>query len=181
MIHVILATGFEEIEVTTIVDVLRRCQIDVEMLSVTGTRSIQGAHGIGIIADGLLRRSAISESDAIILPGGMPGVKNLMASECLKKHLIKHLSQGKYVAAICAAPMILGEWGLADGMEVTCYPGFECYLKNSIIKDKAVVVNHPLITGNGPGAAMEFAFKIAEIFADKSLVNQVKKGMGVNI
>jgi 4-methyl-5(b-hydroxyethyl)-thiazole monophosphate biosynthesis len=178
MVHVLLATGFEEVEAITTIDILRRCGIEVEVLSVTGARMITGAHGISVNADGLIRKSTIAQSECIILPGGMPGVKNLQVSECLRKSTLAHFAEGKLLAAICAAPMILGAWGLLAGKRVTCYPGCESGLNGGKYLKKRVVKDENLITANGPGAASDFAFEIAAILRGEDVVKEVKKAMG---
>lgn len=178
MIHLLLATGFEEIEAITTIDILRRCGLEVKILSVTGARMITGAHGIAVNADGLLRKSTIAESECIILPGGMPGVTNLQASDCLRKCTISHFEKGKLVAAICAAPMALGAWDLLEGKEVTCYPGCQSGLNGGKYVKKRVVTDGNLITANGSGAAVDFAFEIANYLCDEFVVKEVKKAMG---
>ena len=123
MIHVLLATGYEEIEAVTTIDILRRCGLPVQTCSVTGTRLIHGAHNLPVMADALFRKSTIKEGDCIVLPGGMPGTNNLWASESLKKALVALNEKGILIAAICAAPMILGKLGILNGKNATCYPG----------------------------------------------------------
>ena len=178
MIHILLATGFEEIEAVTTIDILRRCGLEVKILSVTGARMITGAHGIAVNADGLLRKSTIVESECIILPGGMPGVTNLQASDCLRKCTQNQLVQGRLVAAICAAPMALGAWGLLEGKTVTCYPSCQSGLNGGKYLRKRVIRDGNLITANGPGSASDFAFEIALALRGEEVVKQVKKAMG---
>ncbi len=178
MVHVLLATGFEEIEAITTIDILRRCGIEVQTLSVTGNRVIQGAHGISVMVDGLLRKNAIAGSQCIILPGGMPGVKNLQASDCLRKCTIQHFSEGKLLAAICAAPMVVDAWGVLQNHNYTCYPGCQTGLKGGNFVEKSVVRDQNLITANGPGSAATFAFEIASAILGDTIVKKVKNEMG---
>lgn len=177
MVHIFLADGFEEIEAFTVIDVLRRCGIDLHTVSVTGKRLVVGAHGISTMVDGLFRQSAVQESNGIILPGGMPGTRNLMVCDCLCKSLRNHVEKGRLTAAICAAPSILGRLGLLDGRSATCYPGFEKELNGALCSSAQVVEDHHIITGRGPGAALPFAFAIAARFVDKATVDKVKKDM----
>lgn len=177
MLHVILADGFEEIEALTTIDILRRCDIQVNTVSITGKRAAVGAHGITVMADCLFRQSAITASECIILPGGMPGVENLYACDGLKKVLRTHMSHGKLTAAICAAPMVLGRLNLLNNHRVTCYPGCEADLYGAKYTGAAVETSTTLITANGPGAAMAFAFAIARRFAPTSVVRRVKDAL----
>ena len=174
MIYLFLATGFEEIEALTTLDILRRCGLEVKTVSITGTRLIQGAHGIPVMADCLFRRKDMEECDAVILPGGMPGAKNLMACESLNRAIAAFHEKGGLIAAICAAPMILGGLNLLVGKNVTCYPGFEEYLTGANCTTELVVEDGNIITGRGPGAAVEFAFTIARHFVSDANINRLK-------
>ena len=180
MIHLFLATGFEEIEALTTLDILRRCGLEVKTVSVTGTRLIMGAHGIPVMADCLFRRKDMEECDAVVLPGGMPGTKNLMVCDSLNRALVAHNAKGGLIAAICAAPMIIGELNLLQDKEATCYPGFESHLKGAICSSDPVVKDGNIITGKGPGAAVEFAFAIARHFQDENMVTRVRYDMYID-
>ena len=122
---VFLANGFEEMEATGTVDVLRRGGIGVKTVSITNERKVVGAHHMEYMADALFSEIDFSDVDALILPGGMPGSSNLNECEPLKERLIEQYKNNKIVAAICAAPMVLGGLGLLKGRRATCYPGFE--------------------------------------------------------
>ncbi len=177
MLHLFLADGFEEIEAVTTLDILRRCGLEVQTISVTGKRIIHGAHGIPIMVDTLFRHSYVADSQGLILPGGMPGTKNLMASDGLRKAIVSQNKKQRLIAAICAAPSILGNLGLLSGRRATCYPGFESQLQGAVVENAAVVEDGHFITGRGPAAAQEFAFAIAARFASPEVVMQVKTGM----
>lgn len=170
MICLFLAEGFEEIEAISVLDILRRAGLEVKAVSLTNTRSVVGAHGISVAADTVFRKQEIGACDMIILPGGMPGAKYLAKHEGLRKCLVAHQQQGKTVAAICAAPMVLGQQGLLQGKKATCYPGFEQELKGATLIASPVVVDAGVITANGPAAAPEFALAIVAHFlgADKA-------------
>ena len=170
MIHLFLATGFEEIEALTVLDILKRCKLEVMVVSVTGTRLIRGAHDIPVMADCLFRKSIVEESDGLILPGGMPGAKNLMLHDGLRKALIAHSQKGTIIAAICAAPMVLGKYGLLRGRRATCYPGFEKELTEAVLVDEMVVTDDNIITAKGPSAAMDFAFTLAGRFVARQMI-----------
>lgn len=177
MLHLFLATGFEEIEAITTLDILRRIGLEVQTITITGTRLIHGAHNIPIMTDCLFRKNLIEESEGLILPGGMPGAENLLRHEGLRKALIAHNERKTLIAAICAAPMVLGKNGLLEGRKATCYPGFEHHLKGAEIKEDLVVSDGNIITGRGPAAAIPFAFAIAGHFVEQSQIATLKYDM----
>lgn len=173
-----LAPGFEEVEVIATIDVLRRAQINVISVSITGDLHVTGAHGIALQADSLYPEIDTNEAEMLILPGGMPGTKNLNMHEGLKNALKKFAAEGKPLAAICAAPMILGQLGLFEGgIEATCYPGNEIYLKGARLSKLPVVESKNFITANGPGNAIKFALKIVSHFLGAEKANEIAKGM----
>lgn len=177
MLHLFLAEGFEEIEALTTLDILRRCGLDVQTVSITGKRLIRGAHGIPVMVDCLFRYSGVADSECIILPGGMPGAKNLMAYDGLKKALVNHDRRGKLLAAICAAPIVLGQINILSGKRATCYPGFEEYLNGAFISTEMVEEDENVITGKGPAAAVPFAFTIARHFVSDDVIKKVQDDM----
>lgn len=170
---VFLADGFEEIEAIAPIDIMRRAGIDVTTISVTATKEVRGAHDILLQADCLFGQIDFSNADLLFLPGGMPGTKNLEAHDGLKQLLLKHANEGKKLAAICAAPSILGKLGLLKGKEAVCFPGFEETLKGAILSDKKVVQSGNIITGKAAGAAVEFGLKLVENLKGKSAAEQV--------
>lgn len=159
---IFLADGFEESEAIVPIDLLRRAGADLTTVSISEKRSVLSTHGIEILADKLFEECEFSDCDFLILPGGMPGTTNLNNCEKLKTLLKTHFSAGKTLAAICAAPMILGEIGALDGCEAVCYPGFEKYLRGAKIGDEKVVACKNIITARGAGCATEFGLKIIE-------------------
>jgi len=161
-IAVHLADGFEEVEAISIIDVLRRAEIDVLVVSVTGNIEVTGAHQIKVIADALFEQVKYDDIYMIVLPGGMPGSSNLDAHEGLKNLIKKFDAEDKQLAAICAAPLVYGNLGILDGKQAVCYPGFEKYLKGAEVLNISVVESGNMITGNGPGSALKFALKIVE-------------------
>ena len=123
--YIFLAPGFEEIEALTVLDVMRRAGMDVKTVSITDERNVAGAHGVTVTADLLYSETDFITPEWLILPGGMPGTKYLAAHEGLTT-LIKNCHKNKkYLAAICAAPIVYGELHLLSGKHATCYPGFE--------------------------------------------------------
>ena len=163
MVYLFLADGFEEIEALTPVDLLRRAGVSVETVGVTG-KTVTGSHKIKVEADVTLDEALRDLSDSsvelemIVLPGGMPGAKNLDESEGVGAFIKEALSRDAYLAAICAAPMIYGKRGLLDGRDATCYPGFENYLAGAKLSESKAVKCGNIITATGAGAANEFAF-----------------------
>ncbi len=161
-IAVHLADGFEEIEAISIIDVLRRADLDVVTVSVTGKLEVNGAHQIKILADELFDHVDYSRISMIVLPGGMPGASNLNAHEGLKSQIVKFNAENRLLAAICAAPLVYGNLGILNGKQAVCYPGFEKYLEGAEVLDNPVVESGNVITGRGPGVAIQFALKLVE-------------------
>jgi 4-methyl-5(b-hydroxyethyl)-thiazole monophosphate biosynthesis len=161
-IAVHLAEGFEEIEAVTIIDVLRRADLEVLVVSVTGKPEVTGAHNLRIITDVQFEELDYQQVDMIVLPGGMPGATNLNAHSGLKEQIKKFDAEQKQLAAICAAPLVYGNLGILNGKQAVCYPGFEKYLSGAEVQNIPVVESGNIITGRGVGAALKFALKIVE-------------------
>jgi len=179
-IAVHLAEGFEEIEAISIIDVLRRANLTVEIVSITGKREVSGSHKICVTADVLFEDLDYSLIDMIVLPGGMPGSANLKAHSGLREQILNFNDADKLLGAICAAPMVLGNLGLLKGKEATCYPGVEDELHGAIITGEDVEIAGNIITGKGAGVAIKFALKIVEMLIDKSFADQLAKKMIAN-
>ncbi len=178
-VYMHLAEGFEEIEALTVVDVLRRAEIDIETVSVTDSKEVKGAHHIKVCADTLFEGADYDECGMIVLPGGMPGTVNLERHKELCKHIKKFNDEGKWIAAICAAPKVLGNLGILSEKPATCYPGFEGELKGAIIKDEPVVQAGRIITSKGPGTAMAFSLKIVEVLKERKTADKISEEMMV--
>ncbi len=175
---VFLAPGFEEIEAISIIDTLRRGGINTLAISITSGKNVKGAHAIEVVADEIFDKTDFSTGNIVILPGGMPGTNNLNAHEGLKALINQYNNQQKYVAAICAAPLVLGQMGLLKGKPAISYPGFEDQLQGATIeKDKRVVVSGNIITSKGPGTAIEFALQLVEMLVDKATAEKLAEGM----
>lgn len=174
----LLAPGFEEIEAVTCIDVLRRAEIDVTVVSITKELTVTGSHRIKITADALLEKIK-GDADAVILPGGMPGSENLAASSAVTA-LVKNVhDKGKVVAAICAAPaFVLSAAGILAGREATCYPGLEEHFSAATIyRTEKVVISDATITSQGPGTALPFALAIVEMLAGKARADMLRRSM----
>lgn len=161
MIYLFLAEGFEEVEALTPLDYLRRCEeLAVQSVSVTDTRVVTGSHGISVVADLTIKELSLDTVDTIILPGGMPGTLHLEQSAPLQQIIDYCVKQDRLIAAICAAPSILGHKGLLQGKKATCYLGFETQLFGAEYTANAVEVEGNIITARGAGVAQQFSFAI---------------------
>ncbi len=160
MVYVFLANGFEEVEALTAVDLMRRADIQVKTVSIMEDKLVYGAHGIGVEADILFRQGLYDKCAMLILPGGMPGTTNLCNHKGLNEELQHFYDAGKPIAAICAAPMVLGRAGLLVGHEATIYEGMESELTGAVVRNDRVVISKNIITSKGPGTAMDFALAL---------------------
>ena len=176
-IFVFLAEGFEEIEALTPIDILRRAGLTVETVSVMEEKAVVGAHGVPVVADKMFADIRLEDAEMLLLPGGMPGATNLDAHQGLSDMIMAFASEGKALAAICAAPLVFGNRGLLQGKKATCYPGFESYLIGAEYTAALVEIDGNFITAKGPGAAMDFAFAIVEKYCGIEKVNELKSGM----
>jgi 4-methyl-5(b-hydroxyethyl)-thiazole monophosphate biosynthesis len=175
LIH--LATGFEETEAVTIIDVLRRAELDVTIVSITGQLKVSGAHNISIVADILYEEADYLKATMIILPGGMPGTTNLLNHKGLTDQLTLFNSEKRFIGAICAAPMILGSLGFLQGKKAVCYPGFEHKLKGATVLKAPFVVDGHIITGRGVGTALEFSLEIVSLLKGKQLSQELRSAL----
>ena len=173
---VFLAEGFEETEALSVIDILRRAEIPVTSVSVEKDKMVKGAHDVPVQADMLFDDVDFDKYDMIVMPGGMPGAKNLKEHEGVRKQVTAFVKD-KQVGAICAAPMVLGSLGLLDGKRVTCYPGFEPELIGATVTGEAVTVDGNIITGKGPALAMKFSLQIVETLAGKAMRDEVSNAL----
>lgn len=175
MVYLFLAEGFEEIEGLTVVDMLRRAEIEITTVSITGNLLVAGGHRIKVEADGIFEDYDYEKAELLVLPGGMPGTKNLAAHEGLVNLLKKFRNEDKALAAICAAPSILGENGLLEGKKVTCFPGYEDKLIGAAITGLKAVTDGNIITGKGMGTAIDFSLEIIRFIKDKETAEKIGK------
>jgi len=176
-VYVFLADGFEEIEAIAPIDVFRRAELEVTTVSVSGDQLVTGAHGVAVAADAMFDELSYEGDFLLFLPGGMPGTLNLEAHEGLRLLIAQQAGAGKNIAAICAAPSILGKMGLLKGQEAICYPGFESYLSGATISTEAVVKSGNVFTAKGPGVAIDFALKLVAELKGGATASQVAAGM----
>ena len=176
-VFIFLAEGFEETEAVATIDVMLRGALDVTSVSVTGNLLVTGAHGIAVNADTLFEKVDLSFGDMLVLPGGMPGASNLNAHAGLKSALEQYAAKGKKIAAICAAPLVLGGMGLLQGKKATAYPGYESTLKGATFVKGSVVEDGNIMTGRGPGFAFEFGLAIVKKLQGKAKADEVAEGL----
>jgi len=177
MVYLFLADGFEEIEAITPVDLLRRAGVQILTAGI-GKKEITGRSNIKITAD--IEASEIMLNDdleMIILPGGMPGVDNLYASDKVREAVLFAAEQGIFIAAICAAPSILGKLNLLMGKKATCYPGFEKFLEGAEISTDSVVVDGKFITAKGAGVSLQFGLKLVEVLFGADVASKMSKSL----
>jgi protein deglycase len=174
---VLFAEGFEEIEAIAVVDIIRRAKIECTMVSVTGEKIVSSARAISVITDKNIEDINFEEYGVIILPGGMPGTKNLAENKMVEEVILKFKAQNKILAAICAAPMIYGNLGLLKGEKAVCYPGCEDSLKGAEVSKDRVMVSNQFITSRGAGTALEFGLKIVETIKGKEEAENIAKAI----
>ena len=173
-----LAPGCEELEAVTIIDLLRRAQIEVVAASLT-PGPVRGSRGTVLLPDTTLDLALKQDYDMIVLPGGQPGATNLEHDTRILTLLKEMAAKGKFTAAICAAPKVLAVAGLLDGKRATSYPGAldAQQFPDVRLETQAVVRDGQVLTSRGPGTAMDFALALIEVLADRATRNQVESGL----
>ena len=165
-IGIFMADGCEEIEGLTVVDIVRRAGLDIETISINGKKNVTSSHKVTFETDTTKEEADYDSYDAIVLPGGMPGTLNLGADTTVTKTIREFAAKGKLVAAICAAPSVLGENHILEGKRATCHPGFEEKLLGAEWSEQPVVVDGNVITSRGMGTAIAFGLEIVRYFTD---------------
>ena len=176
-VYIFLADGFEDIEGLTVVDLMRRADIDIKTVSIKKSKEITTSHGITMLTDLTFAETDFTDADMLVLPGGMPGTKHLGECKPLVSLLQRQAAANKNIAAICAAPSVLGQAGLLNGYKATCYPGFEQFLTGATVTGDNVTVDRNITTGKGPGAAISFATAIITQIAGEEKAREVTSGM----
>ena len=172
MIIILLADGFEEIEALTPLDVLRRAGLDVRTVGING-KIAAGSHKIPVICDLLPEEVELDKVSMVIFPGGMPGSLALDGSPFSDKAIAAVTKNGGRIAAICAAPLVLGRRGLLKGLEATCYPGFEKELIGASLSEKSVVTSRNITTAKGMGVALEFSLELVRLILSDKEANEI--------
>ena len=179
MVYLFLANGFEEIEALCPLDLLRRAGVTVTTVGVGGADTVVGAHGIAVGADipDTLYRDA--KPEMVILPGGMPGSKHLDESRIVDTALRAAHANGAYLAAICAAPMVLGKRGYLEGKNAVCFPGFEEHLHGAILPPDGVrvVTDGKVITAAGMGVALEFGLALVRVLKGDQAADELRRAV----
>lgn len=175
-----LAEGFEEIEAVTVVDLLRRAGIEVHTASLDGPR-VTGSHGIAMMADIALDAAVACDYDMVVLPGGMPGAEHLKNDPRVTSLLRRFAAEGRYTAAICAAPSVLAHAGLLDERTATSFPGFlnADSAPGLRLRDDAVVVDGKVVTSRGPGTALEFGLALIELLEGVAAMERVRERLQI--
>ena len=174
---VFLATGVEETEAVGTIDVLRRGGINVTIVSINDSKLVTGANNITLQADCLLAEADYSQADALVLPGGLPGSSNLNDCVALKELLLDQYRANKIVAAICAAPLVLGGLGLLKGRRATCYPGCEPKLIGATCTGNNTETDGNVITGKGPAFAFHFGLALVAALRSEAVAEEVAAGL----
>lgn len=169
---VFFGTGFEEIEALTVVDLLRRADISVDMVSITNDKAVTGSHGIAVMMDKVFSEVSFDEVEMIVLPGGQPGTRNLEGCDALMEQ-VDLFAKEKAVAAICAAPTILGHRRILEGKKAICFPGLEGELTGAEVVYEGAVTDGNIITGRGMGCAIPFGLAIVEAFQGKEVAEKL--------
>lgn len=172
MIYILLADGFEDIEALVSRDILCRAGIDVQTVGLN-PNFVKSANKLEVKADKVINEVEFNSLEGIVLPGGMPGAANLQKNDDVLKLIDFCNKNNLMIAAICAAPMILGKMGILKGKESCCYPGFEEYLEGANVNEKSVNVCGNIITSRGPGTSFDFAFAILEYLKGYDAKNKI--------
>jgi len=179
MVYICLANGFEEVEALAPADILRRAGVEVRLAARGGVAT--GSHGIVVTADCDIADMDAEHAELIILPGGLPGAHNLNDDPAIQA-LPAAVAKGVRVAAICAAPYVLGRLGLLEGKKAVCYPGFEDELRGAtVIPDAAVVTDGLVTTAKGAGAALDFGFELAALLKGDDVAAKLRSGMFASV
>ncbi len=172
-IALFLAEGFEEIEALTVSDILRRAKMEVVLVSITAIPRVESSHGIVVETDTILSKLDFTGIDMIVLPGGMPGTRNLEACKPLMDEVEKFYQNGKRIAAICAAPSILGHRGMLQGKTACSFPEFESELTGANVVKEAAVRDGNIITSRGMGCAIPFALEILKVYKGEAFAEEM--------
>lgn len=176
MYYILLANGFEITEAMAPLDVMRRAGLDVKTVGVTG-ESVQSSHGVTVKADVLFDGVLYDDIEGVILPGGMPGTHNLRTNPAVQACVRHCYDSGKLVAAICAAPSVLGRMGMLNGRKATCFPGFEKELDGAVYTGAHVETDGNVITAKGAGCALTFGHAIVSYAVSKDEADKILSDM----
>lgn len=173
-VTVFIANGTEESECLIIVDLLRRAGIETRLISITDSKTVVSSHDITIVADGIFDEENFDDSDMIFVPGGMPGVTNMLAHEGLKNLIIKFVNEQKRVGAVCAGPAVLGQAGVLEGKKATCFPGWEDKLNCKEYTGEAFTTDGLITTGRGLGCTIDEGLEIIRLLVSEEVSADIK-------
>jgi 4-methyl-5(b-hydroxyethyl)-thiazole monophosphate biosynthesis len=175
MVYIILGNGFEEIEAIAACDILRRGGLPVVLAAAGGEKSVTGAHGIVVLADALIENAAFTPDDAVVIPGGMGGIKSIRTDKNAMKFIGNAAESGAWLAAICAGPAVLAQLGLTDGKRITCYPGNEKTMGGALCEsEKPILTDGRLVTGRAPGSALDFALELLTRMKGEKIAEKIR-------
>ena len=180
MVYVFLAEGFEEIEAVTPVDLLRRVDAPVAMVSLTSDLMVQGGHGISVMADVTLDKVDFEALEMLVIPGGLGGVNAIAKTPAAMDLILKVWEAGKKLAAICAAPRLLADLGIINGLSVVCHPSVNNVIMNAggrLLHNKQVARDGNLITGKAAGSSIEFALELVAVMRDRDTAEQLRSAL----
>ena len=178
MVYIFLGRGFEEIEAIAPGDILRRGGVSVSYVSIDGSTMVEGAHGISIAADLPLEALTLEDAELFVIPGGLGGVESVEASPAAMECLRMAKQQNIPLAAICAGPRVLARLDITKGRQIVCYPGMETQMgEATVIRDQTTAVDGDLITGRGPGAALDFGLQLLRFLRGDAAAQAVAEGM----
>lgn len=172
---IFFATGYEEIEALTVVDLLRRAKIQATCVAIDNEKTVTGSHNITVAMDAGIDEIDFDSFDILVCPGGMPGTKKLEACQKLTEHIQQFYDNQKLVAAICAAPSIFGHMGLLKGKKACIYPNMEAELEDAEVVYDKVVRTDNVITSRGMGTAIAFGLEIIAALLDRETADQLGK------
>lgn len=173
-VTVFIADGTEEVECLTIVDLLRRAGVEVDLVSIKDDKTIVSSHKVTIVADKTFDEADLEGSDMLFIPGGMPGVLNMTEHEGLARAISAHAVKGKKLAAVCAGPSVIGRLGLLEGKKATCFPGWEEKLEGAIVTSEGVVTDGDITTGKGLGYSVDLGIELIRILVDEETALDIK-------
>ena len=174
---IFMADGCEEIEALTVVDILRRADIEIDMISITGKLQVTGSHGITFTCDRLTSEVDFAAYDGLVLPGGMPGTTSLGAHKTVVEQIKSFAKEGKLVSAICAAPSVLGDNDILQGKKATCHPGFEDRMAGADVVTEPVAADGNVITSRGMGTAIPFALEIVKYLGEAAKADEIREAI----
>ena len=174
---IFIADGCEEVEALTVVDIVRRAKLEIDMISINGTKQVTSSRNVTFMTDTTKEEADFSANDGIILPGGMPGTVHLGEDDTVSQVIREFAKEGKLVAAICAAPSVLGQAGILNGKKAACHPGFEEKLTGAEVFFSPVVCDGNVITSRGMGTAIPFALHLVSQLVSPEKAEELKKSI----